>query len=99
MEDLLIAIEFEWDPEKDASNVAKHGVCFSEVVSVFSDKAAAIFADPVHSIIEIREIMIGRSAWNRLLVVSFTVRPPNIRIISARRANAKERQKHEGSKS
>ena len=96
---MLIAIEFEWDAEKAASNVAKHGVSFSEAVSVFSDATAAIFADPMHSIIEIREIIVGLSSLDRLLIVSFTIRPPNIRIIGARRANAKERLRHEESKS
>ena len=59
------------------------------------DPLAAIFPDPDHSADEVREIVVGQSERNRLLVVSFTERGENIRIISARAATPRERKKHE----
>ena len=61
----------------------------------FADPLAAIFSDPDHSDEEVREILVGHSERNRLLVVSFTERDGNIRIISARVASAGERRNHE----
>lgn len=56
---------------------------------------AAIFPYPDHSDDEEREVLVGYSELGRLLVVSFTERPPNVRLISARVANAAERRRHE----
>ncbi len=86
---------FEWDDDKAVANEQKHGVTFAEVATVFDDPLAAVFADPDHSEDEEREIIVGYSQLDRLLVVSYTSRPPNLRIISARRASSKERHKHE----
>lgn len=86
---------FEWNEDKAANNQHKHGVTFAEAATVFDDPLAALFADPDHSDNEDREIIIGYSQRDRLLVVSYTLRPPNLRIISARRASPKERHKHE----
>jgi hypothetical protein len=86
---------FEWDDDKAAANERKHGVTFAEACTVFEDPLAAIFSDPDHSEEEEREIIVGYSQRDRLLVVSYTSRPPNLRIISARRASPKERHKHE----
>ena len=86
---------FEWDDDKAAINEGKHGVTFVEAATVFDDPVAAIFSDPDHSAEEQREIIVGYSQRDRLLVVSFTSRPPNVRIISARQASSKERHKHE----
>ena len=99
-----MALFFEWDDAKARSNEQKHGVSFSEAATVFADPLAAILPDPNHSDEEIREIIVGHSNRNRLLLVSFTERGENIRIISAEsqpRANAKttkrnrERGNHE----
>lgn len=87
-------MEFEWDDSKAAANQRKHGVSFAEAATAFADPVAAIFADPDHSHDEEREILIGHSERNRLLIVSFTERPPNVRIISARVATPSERQRH-----
>ena len=65
----------------------KHGVDFEEASTVFSDPLAAIFEDEVHSQEERREIIIGHSDRNRLVLVSFTQRGEAIRIISARLAD------------
>lgn len=88
-------MEFEWDEDKAASNERKHGVSFAEAATAFADPLAAIFPDPDHSNDEVREILVGYSERNRLLIVSFTERPPNLRIISARVASPRERRNHE----
>jgi uncharacterized protein len=88
-------MEFEWDDGKATANQRKHGVTFAEAASVFADPLAAIFADPDHSEDEVRELLIGHSERNRLLIVSFTERGEYIRIISARVASTGERRRHE----
>ena len=88
-------MEFEWDDAKAATNLRKHGVSFPEAATAFADPLAAIFPDPDHSDDEIREIFVGHSEKGCLLIVSFTERPPNVRIISARVASPAERRNHE----
>ncbi len=94
MEDPM-SLEFEWDEVKAASNRKKHRVTFEEAATVFADPLAAIFDDEVHSEKEQREIIVGHSAENRLLLVSFTERAGAIQIISARRATKRERRDYE----
>lgn len=86
---------FEWDETKAQSNQKKHGVSFTEAATAFADSLAAIFPDPDHSEDETREILVGVSEKNRLLVISFTERGENIRLISARVATPAERKNHE----
>jgi uncharacterized DUF497 family protein len=88
-------MEFDWDAPKAATNLKKHGVSFEEAKTVFANPLAVIFGDEAHSINERREIIIGYSRQNRLLLVSFTERSNTIRIISARSATRKERQDYE----
>jgi len=88
-------MEFEWDPRKDAVNQSKHGVGFDEALTVFADSLARIFADPDHSAEEAREIVIGHSARQRLLLVSFTERDDRVRIINARLTTQSERTDYE----
>jgi uncharacterized protein len=90
-----MALEFEWDDEKARSNEKKHRISFEEAASVFADPLAVIFDDETHSQDEQREIIIGHSDEDRLLLVSFTERGDAIRIISARRATKRERQEYE----
>ena len=89
--------EFEWDAEKAAANLTDHHVSFEEALTVFADPLAAIFDDPDHSAEERRELMIGRSTRQNLLVVSFTERAGRVRIITARKVTARERQDYEQS--
>ncbi len=92
-------IEFEWDEEKAERNVRRHGVTFEEAETAFDDEFALIIEDETHSFDEARELLIGHSRRNRLLFVVFTQRAHNlIRIISARRAHGKERNKYEREK-
>ena len=90
--------EFEWDTRKAAENFKNHGVAFDEAVTVFADLLANIFDDPDHSGNERRELIIGHSAGQRLLVVSFTERDRRTRIISAREATTRERKDYEESR-
>lgn len=89
---------FEWDDEKAATNLAKHGVSFDEAETVFVDPLAGIGSDPDHSEDEQREIIAGLSAAGRLLLVSFTERRAFIRIISARELIPSERRLYEKEK-
>jgi len=88
-------MEFEWDESKATANLTKHGVSFEEAKTVFDNLLAVIFNDEAHSVGERREIIIGHSRNNRLLLISFTERSNVIRIISARLATRKEREDYE----
>jgi hypothetical protein len=88
-------MQFEWDEQKAEANLKKHEVSFDEAKTVFDDLLFIIFADPDHSVEENRFIIMGESNQNRLLVVSYTERPPKTRLISARKATRAERKKYE----
>ncbi|MCO6449331.1 MAG: BrnT family toxin [Caldilineales bacterium] len=90
-----MSVRFEWESEKAASNHNKHGVAFEEAASVFSDPLAVIFDDEKHSLYELRELIIGHSIDDRLLIVSFTERQDAIRIISARICTRREIRDYE----
>jgi len=87
---------FEWDRNKRAGNLRKHGVDFSEAMTVFMDPFAYTIEDEARSVTERREVIIGHSENNRLLLVGFTERNEGvIRIFSAREATKKERRDYE----
>lgn len=88
-------IDFEWDPEKAASNQKKHGVTFLEATTVFSDPLSLTIFDPDHSREEDRYLLLGQSVSGDLLVVSHTERSGIIRLISARSASRSERLQYE----
>ena len=88
-------MEFEWDKNKAASNLSKHGVSFDEARTAFDDTLYIDFYDPDHSDDEHRYIIIGQSMQNSLLVISYTERGNVIRLISARKATRKERETYE----
>ena len=88
-------LAFDFDPEKAASNLKKHGVSFREAMTVFDDPLAATFPDELHSEEEGRSITIGLSSRQRLLFISHFDSQDRIRIIGARTANATERKNHE----
>lgn len=91
-----MSYRFEWDDNKSTSNQIEHGVSFDEASTVFDDSLARIFDDAEHSLDEKREIIIGHSLSNRLLLVCFTERRNEIiRIISARMPTGKERKGYE----
>jgi uncharacterized DUF497 family protein len=88
-------LEFEWDADKAASNIAKHGVSFEEAATVFGDPLSLTAFDPDHSQDEDRYITMGSSVDHRLLLVSHTDREDRVRIISARLATRRERKAYE----
>jgi uncharacterized protein len=91
-----VTLEFSWDEQKAKSNIKKHQVTFEEATTVFNDPLARIFEDELHSFDEIREIIIGQSDQNHLLLVYFTEKTSGlIRIFSARKATKKERKDYE----
>ncbi len=88
-------MEFEWNSDKAALNLEKHGVSFQEAATVFNDPLSMTFPDPDHSIGESRYVIIGLSRFGQLLVVAHTDREAKVRIISARKATRQERMFYE----
>jgi len=87
---------FEWDQEKNVSNQKKHGISFEEARTVFSDDFARLIDDPEHSEEEERFILLGESIESNLLIVCHCIRDEeSVRIISARKADKKERRTYE----
>jgi len=92
-------VRFEWDEAKATTNRAKHGVTFEQAITAFDDPWALVAPDPSHSTsAEERRWLIGEADAG-VLVVVFTIRDGDAyRLISARRANRKERKGYEQSK-
>ena len=88
-------MQFEWDAQKAARNLVKHGVSFDEASTAFGDPLAGTVLDPRHSVDEPRFVTIGLSDDQRLIVVAHADSEDTIRIISARRATRRERRKYE----
>jgi hypothetical protein len=90
-------LRFEWDDRKNAQNKRKHGVSFEEAQTVFLDEQALLIADPDHSELEERFILLGLSSALQTLVVCHCYRREGdvIRLISARRADRQERMVYE----
>jgi len=89
-------LRFEWDPAKAASNRHKHGVAFEDAKTVFADEHGLLLDDPDHSAAEERFILLGLSPTAGVLVVVHCYRRHRdvIRLISARRASRRERQRY-----
>ena len=88
-----MSLKFVWDNNKANKNLNKHGISFQEAETVFVDPLARIFDDEWHSRNERREIIIGHSNRNRLIVVCFTEKSEDvIRIFSSRPVTRKERR-------
>jgi uncharacterized DUF497 family protein len=88
-------LTFEWDPRKARSNFSKHAVTFEESATIFGDPLSLTIRDREHSQDEERYVTLGIAAGGKLLVVAHSDRGDNIRIISARRANRRERRFYE----
>jgi uncharacterized DUF497 family protein len=86
-------MNYKWDPNKAKSNYKKHGIRFADAVGVFEDENAITIQDEHES--EDRFITIGMDFLSRILVVVYTFRDVVIRIISARKATARERNIYE----
>lgn len=85
---------FEWDENKNQSNIAKHGVSFEEAQKIFNSPVLSMI-DNREEYGETREISIGIIGYTVILTVVHTDREGNCRIISARKSKKKEREKYE----
>jgi uncharacterized DUF497 family protein len=88
-------MDFEWDDAKAESNERKHGVSFTEAMTIFADPLSVTGYDPRHADDEDRFLTMGTSVVGRVLVVSHTDRGDAVRIISARVATRRERKDYE----
>ena len=77
-----MSIPFEWDEDKNADNIKKHGVNFETAQYAFIDPKRAIAEDLVHSKKEKRYFVFGKVKGG-VLTVRFTYRRNSIRIIRA----------------
>lgn len=98
MEDVCLyngTVRVDWDPAKAKANLREHGVSFAEAVSVLEDDFALTREDP-DAQGEQRFVALGLSSAGNLLVVVYTYREPDIiRVISAWKANKRQRLYYE----
>ena len=87
-------MNYEWDENKAASNLRKHGILFSDAVAVFEDEMA-LSREDIDVFEEQRFIVTGMDFIGHILTVVYTYRYGTIRLISARRATKKERKTYE----
>jgi uncharacterized DUF497 family protein len=95
----LVRVRFEWHPPKAEANLRAHGVSFAEAVTVLEDDFALTRedSDPAD---EARFVTLGLSSWGNVLVVVYTYRRPDIiRLISAWKANKRQRTLYEEGRS
>jgi uncharacterized DUF497 family protein len=99
--DSMLQLDITWDPVKAQSNITKHnGVTFVQAAAVLLDILARSVFDAAHSEFEERWFTLGMSSEGKLLAVSHTYQPTGpinvkVRIISAREATKRERQRYE----
>ena len=84
----------QYDPAKAASNFKKHGVSFADAEGVFYDPLTLHRPDP-DADAEERSVALGLGATGDVLVVVYTIRGEDIRLISARRATRQEIREYE----
>jgi uncharacterized protein len=83
-------MEFEWDENKAAGNLRKHGVAFETAKEVFDDPLSTETIDPMSGEFGEDRFKIVGFGGSRLLTVIYTQRDDRVRLISARRATGKE---------
>ncbi|MCL1842947.1 MAG: BrnT family toxin [Defluviitaleaceae bacterium] len=90
--------KFNWDRNKNLSNIEKHGISFKSAALTFFDPNAATLEDTAHLQDEERFLLIGLSEAHRLLTVCHCFREDDtvIRIISARKATKQEEKEYGG---
>lgn len=84
----------DFDPKKNAANFKKHGVSLSEGDGVLNDPLAITIEDEAAEG-EQRFVTIGMNAFGSLMVVVHTPRGDDVRIISVRKTDPKERKAYE----
>ena len=65
----MTEITFDWDADKEITNIKKHGISFDEAVTVFADEAAILFDDPEHSEEEDRFLLLEMSEKTTICIV------------------------------
>ena len=93
---MIDEVRFSWDEKKAQSNLKKHGITFSEALSVFDDIHARLIPDPDHSHDEERFILLGLSQRFHILTVVHCYKDEQniIRIISARKSTKSEKKQY-----
>ena len=86
-------MSYEWDEEKRRQNLRKHAVEFADAVSALEDEDALTSPDDDNDE-EDRFVTLGADLFGRILVVVYTWRGDMVRLISARKATARERQQY-----
>jgi uncharacterized DUF497 family protein len=87
-------MDYQWDSKKADLNYKKHGIDFADAVGVFEDEwALSIKQEIVKN--EQRFASIGTDFLGRIVVVVYTYRGDDIRLISARPATRSERDVYE----
>lgn len=95
MLDLSKIIGFKWNEGNIDKSYQKHGVTSREAEEVFTDERQLVLEDIKHSEAEKRFTILGKNIKGNILFVAFTVRGVKVRIVSARKANIKERRLYE----
>jgi len=93
-------MNFDWDNNKNQSNIAKHGISFEEAIAIFDDSNILNYEDTRFNYGETRFVSIGQiilvtQEKTVIIVVIHTQRNQTIRLISARKANEQERKRYE----
>jgi len=87
-------MQIEFDPRKAATNLKKHAVALGEAVGSLLDPLALVREDKAAEG-EARFVLVGMSREGRLLTVCYTLRDEEtIRLISARKATAREERQY-----
>lgn len=86
-------MEFEWDEAKNQANIRKHGVSFETAKRVF-DRPLLTSRDRRKDYGEDRYVSIGQVGDEALIVIAHTRREGRIRLISARPASRREKQRY-----
>ena len=90
---MIAAVDIEFEPAKDRSNLSKHGVSFTHAEEALQGDMALTIEDP-DARGEQRFITLGMDSLGRMLVVVHTPRGEAVRIISARKASPGETEKY-----
>ena len=99
----MLSISFEWDPRKDRSNQAKHGVRFAEAQGAFLDQRRILAEDLQHSTVRESRYFCFGAHGGGIMTVRFTYRDGVVRIFGAgywtkgKRIYEQANQIHEGS--
>ncbi len=97
---IYTCMEFEWDEQKNRTNITKHGIDFEQAKDVFDDPCVLTRVDDRFEYGEVREVSIGQiplatQGHTLIVLVIHTERNGITRIISARKATKQERRLYE----